>query len=527
LPPEYLNPGVYIEEINAGPQPIEGVETGTAALLGEAERGPTTPRLVTSFREYLNWFGGVFDATKFLPDAVRGFFENGGRRAVICRLVGANAMTAEATFGGFTVRAAGAGAWGNRVLARIVDSTKKHADGSSVGFRLQLAYWSGAAPARAEWNLFDEPGGSPQPDVIEDFDNLVTDETSPDFFGTRGPFAGFAQGDTSQPSRSSVLVTLVRRAAVAPATRPADGAGWLSGGTDDPAALDVADFSGLPAGGRTTVQGLAALEDGGWAGVSLVYAPAVSTDIARAIVSHCERVRFRFAVIDSARGMKPTAEFDPRVAIAPSAFAAFYYPWLEVAGSPDGECKLVPPGGHVLGIYVRKDIERGVYSAPANEVVRGALGLEYNVSDQLQDVLNPKGVNVIRAFPGRGIRVWGARTMMADGLWKYVPRRRFFIFLERSIHEGTQWVVFEPNGEQLWLRVTSAIQSFLIEQWKQGALVGSTPGEAFFVRCDRTTMTQDDIDNGRLICVIGIAPARPAEFVIFRIAQNTAEAATG
>jgi uncharacterized protein len=523
LPPEYLNPGVYIEETNPGPKPIEGVETGTAAFLGEAERGPTTPRLVTSYREYRSWFGDVFDETKFLPDAVRGFFENGGQRAVICRLVGVNAVTAEAAFGEFTVRAAGAGTWGNRVFARIVDGTEKHADGTGVGFRLQVAYWSGAAPAAADWNPFDEREGSLRPDAIEDFDNLVTDETSPDFYGTRAPFVGLAKGETSQPSRSSVLITLVRRAGIAPATRPADGSVWLSGGADDPAALDVADFSGPPAGARTTVQGLSALDGEGCADVSLVYAPAVSTDIARAIVSHCERVRFRFAVIDSEKGINPIAGLDPRVTIAPSSYAAFYYPWLKVAGSRNGGRRLIPPGGHVLGIYVRKDIERGVSRAPANEVVRGAVGLEYDVTRQQQDILSPKGVNVIRAFPGRGIRVWGARTMIADGLWKYVNLRRFFIFLERSIHEGTQWVVFEPNREQLWLRVTSAIQSFLLEQWKQGALFGSTPDEAFFIKCDRTTMTQDDIDNGRLICLIGVAPAKPAEFVIFRISQKTAE----
>jgi phage tail sheath protein FI len=164
-----------------------------------------------------------------------------------------------------------------------------------------------------------------------------------------------------------------------------------------------------------------------------------------------------------------------------------------------------------------------VFKAPANEIVRGALDLEQEINDQVQDDLNPKGVNVIRSFPGRGIRVWGARTITSNALWKYVSVRRLFIFLERSIYEGTQWVVFEPNDDRLWARVTDTIRLFLRSQWRLGALFGRTEQEAFFITCDRTTMTQDDILNGRLICEIGIAPVRPAEFVIFRIFQNTAE----
>jgi uncharacterized protein len=189
-----------------------------------------------------------------------------------------------------------------------------------------------------------------------------------------------------------------------------------------------------------------------------------------------------------------------------------------------GARKLIPPGGHVLGVYARSDTERGVFKAPANEIVRGALALEYDITDEVQDSLNPKGVNAIRSFPGRGIRVWGARTLTSNALWKYVSVRRLFIFLERSIYEGTQWVVFEPNDDRLWARVIDTIRLFLRGQWRLGALFGRTEQEAFFITCDRTTMSQDDILNGRLICEIGIAPVRPAEFVIFRIFQHTAEA---
>jgi hypothetical protein len=189
-----------------------------------------------------------------------------------------------------------------------------------------------------------------------------------------------------------------------------------------------------------------------------------------------------------------------------------------------GVPRLVPPSGHVLGLYARTDDERGVWKAPANDVLRGVFDLEYPINAEQQGVLNPKGVDVIRQFPGRGIRVWGARTLSSNSLWKYVSVRRLFIFLEHSIYEGTQWVVFEPNDEKLWARVKDTIRLFLRTQWRNGAMMGLTEDEAFTIACDRSTMTQDDILNGRLVCEIGIAPVRPAEFVIFRIFQNTAEA---
>ena len=178
----------------------------------------------------------------------------------------------------------------------------------------------------------------------------------------------------------------------------------------------------------------------------------------------------------------------------------------------------------MLGLYARTDIERGVWKAPANDALRGVFDLEYYVDTDTQGVLNPRGVNAIRRFPARGIRVWGARTLSDNGLWKYVSVRRLFIFLENSIYVNTQWVVFEPNDDKLWERVKDTIRLFLRTQWRNGALMGRTEEEAFTITCDRSTMTQDDILNGRLICEIGIAPVRPAEFVIFRIFQHTAEA---
>lgn len=246
-----------------------------------------------------------------------------------------------------------------------------------------------------------------------------------------------------------------------------------------------------------------------------------------AMISHCENMGDRFAVIDSPKKQSKTDIQAWKKDNFDSEYAALYYPWIEVMdpiSAENSNIRLIPPSGYIAGIYARSDTERGVHKAPANEVVRGVIKLEFPITSGEQDILNPDGVNCIRALPGRGIRVWGARTMSSDGLWKYVNVRRLFLFLEESIDQGTQWVVFEPNDGPLWARVKQTINQFLTGVWRTGALAGGTPEEAFFVKCDRTTMTQDDIDNGRLICVIGVAPVKPAEFVIFRIAQWTAGA---
>jgi uncharacterized protein len=511
--PEYLTPGVYIEEIERGPRPIEGVPTSTAAFIGETERGPIKPRMVTSYKEYQRWFGGVFDRDKFLPYAANGFFENGGKRLYVSRLVGDAATKASAPFGNYTIRAVGAGSWGKRVYARVDDSstTRPGAGGTpvAVGFRLRVAYWP-VLPA-ATWDPFDEPDRQPRP-VVEDFDDLVTDAKSPDFWEKR-------------LQDSSAFATLVRETAAAAGEMPAKEKKFLTqGGADDPAGLDSADFEGLPLGQRDDPQGLTALELDPYRDVALVYSPAVPADIAKKIISHCERLRFRFAVVDCDKGVVDLSKLDPRSKVQDTEFGAFYYPWITISDPQTGARKLVPPGGHMLGIYARSDTERGVFKAPANEIVRGALELENDINDNSQGQLNPRGVNAIRQFPGRGIRIWGARTMSSNALWKYVSVRRLFIFLERSIYENTQWVVFEPNDPKLWARVSDTIRLFLRSQWRLGALFGRTEEQAFFITCDETTMTQDDILNGRLICEIGIAPVRPAEFVVFRVFQHTAEA---
>jgi uncharacterized protein len=260
--------------------------------------------------------------------------------------------------------------------------------------------------------------------------------------------------------------------------------------------------------------------------ISIVAIPGqTSQPIQAALIEHCELMRYRFAVID-AEIRSNLANVQVQRGLYDSKYAAIYYPWLRIPDPfPDNpritSYVSIPPSGHTIGIYARSDIERGVYKAPANEVIRGIADLEVKLMKEQQDILNPRNINVLRNFreDNRGLRVWGARTLSSDPDWKYINVRRLFIFIENSIDRGTQWVVFEPNDEPLWQRVKRVITGFLTQVWRDGALMGRTPEEAFYVKCDRTTMTQNDIDNGRLIVLIGIAPVKPAEFVIFRIGQ--------
>jgi phage tail sheath protein FI len=249
---------------------------------------------------------------------------------------------------------------------------------------------------------------------------------------------------------------------------------------------------------------------------------ADANTIVNLLISHATRMRYRIAVLDS--GDEQTiAQVRAMRARLDSKYAALYYPWVRVLDPISRREIDLPPSGFVAGIYARNDINRAVYKAPANEVVNLALGFEQMLNKSQQDVLNPEGINCFRFFEGRGFRLWGARTISSDPEWKYVNLRRYFAYVERSIDKGTQWAVFEPNGEALWANVRRTIEDFLLNEWMSGALLGDKPEKAYFVRCDRSTMTQNDLDNGRLVCLIGIAPLRPAEFVIFRIGQWTAD----
>jgi uncharacterized protein len=243
-----------------------------------------------------------------------------------------------------------------------------------------------------------------------------------------------------------------------------------------------------------------------------------SLKIHNAMIKHCENLKNRFAVLDPKKCSSLDEIRNQRILYS-SSYAALYYPWVKIRHPDTGEILSIPPSGHICGIYARTDLQRGVYKAPANEVIEGVLGPEQQINKAQQDMLNPLGVNCLLEFSGRGFRVWGARTTLNDPLWKYINLRRLFLYLEESIKKGTQWVVFEPNNEKLWAKVIQTVSQFLTTLWKDGALMGTTPKEAFFVKCDLSTMTQGDIDNGRLIMLIGVAPIKQAEFVVFRVSQ--------
>jgi phage tail sheath protein FI len=306
----------------------------------------------------------------------------------------------------------------------------------------------------------------------------------------------------------------------------------LEGGSDGARPLS-ADYEGEARLDAVTKTGLKALED--IEDISIVAAPGstfqrpndtsyeahVAANL-NALITHASNMRYRIAVLDSSNG-QTIQDVRAQRAKVDSKFAAFYYPWVRIVDPITGREADMPPSGFVAGIYARNDIQRAVYKAPANEVVNLAVGFERLLNKAQQDVLNPEGINCFRFFEGRGFRLWGARTISSDPEWKYVNLRRYFIYLEHSIDKGTQWSVFEPNGDQLWANVRRTVEDFLLNEWQMGALLGDKPEKAFFVRCDRSTMTQNDLDNGRLVCTIGVAPLRPAEFVIFRIGQWTAD----
>lgn len=264
--------------------------------------------------------------------------------------------------------------------------------------------------------------------------------------------------------------------------------------------------------------------------ISIVMAPAAAAhdDTHLAVISqlriHCAKMRYRVGVIEAGQA-KVISEVRDFAGNIDDNRMALYYPWV-VIPDPTGKKPeiTVPPAGFIAGVYANTDVIRGVHKAPANEPILGVLRPELEINRFQQELLNPDGINCLRSFPNRGFRVWGGRTRSSDPEWKYVNVRRYFLYLERSIDKSTQWAVFEPNGELLWGNVRSAVDDFLFNEWKNGRLLGGTPKAAYFVRCDRSTMTQNDIDNGRLVCLVGVAPLRPAEFVIFRIGQKTADA---
>jgi hypothetical protein len=331
-------------------------------------------------------------------------------------------------------------------------------------------------------------------------------------------------------SAQSQLVTLEQGTAFStvltefPTAYPHGGWLTLAGGADALDALSVEDFVGVDGGSghRTGIQAMEDIDE-----IAICAVPGMwSQTVQAALIDHCQLLADRFAILDPPDGLDIDGIGAFRQ-VYDTEYAALYYPWCVTVDPSTSQNVHVPPSGFLAGIYAATDVNRGVHKAPANVVIQGINltgGLAADVTKREQDVLNPVGINALRFFPGLGERVWGARTLSSDTNWKYINVRRLFIYVEKSILNGTQWVVFEPNNDQLWALVRQSISAFLSTVWQTGALAGTTPDQAFFVQCDRTTMSQDDLDNGRLICIIGLAPVYPAEFVIFRFEQKTADA---
>lgn len=480
--------------------------------MGETVRGPITPRFIDSWEEFQRWYGGYI-ASSFLPHTVESFFANGGRRCYVSRITGAGAVYAKISrYGRLNVIAIGPGNWGNEIRVTIEQVSSSTASGTvSTEREEETKRWRKITIAYQ--------------DVYEVYDNVTLRKNA-------------ANNIAETINAASYLVRIWMEDGINDDGELPLEKISLSGGLDAPGVPTVEDFLGttnvlaVPGSTGTTHAPVRLLGRGSGLGgleliekVSLLVIPdqakrELYDKVTPLVMDHCEKMPNRFGIISSKAGESGADAICPP---RNTRNAALYFPWIKVDDPLTEDVITIPPAGAVAGIFARNDIEQGVHKAPVNEPVRGALDLEFPVTDVVRDALNLRGVNCISDFraDGRGLRLSGVRTMSRDPEWRYINVRRFFLFVEQSIQQGTRWVVFEPNEEPTWARVRESVGNFMTTLWRNGALMGSTPDEAFFVTCDRTTMTEDDIDNGRLICFIGLAPLKPAEFVTFRIHRNT------
>lgn len=503
--PTYLSPGVYVEEVEAGSRPIEGVGTAVAAFVGLAAGGPlNAPTLVSNWSQFTQTFGEFVEGS-YLAHAVYGYFMNGGGNCYVVRIghdgAAGNGQVkqlpahAQATLGGYRVSALDSGETAKPVTVEVTDP-------------------GGESPPEDSFKLVVKRDGK----VVEEYDRVTA---------ARG-----AQGVATVVNAQSKTIKIEAVSSRGALEKPAKGSVDLK--AEEPPAQSVpADLTPDQyvgdAAERTGFGGLEAIDE-----VTMICVPDLMAAYQReqldlegvkavqvAMIAHCELMGDRIAILDPPPGLNAQQIKDWRVEAAgyDSKYATLYYPWVKVLDPSSGQSIFVPPSGHMAGIWGRNDDTRGVHKAPANEIVRGAITLELQLTKNEHDLLNPLGINCIRAFPGRGIRVWGARTLSSDPAWRYLNVRRLFNYLEESILSGTQWVVFEPNDQALWAKIRRTIASFLVMEWRKGALFGLTPDEAFYVKCDDETNPAEGIDAGQVVCEIGVAPVKPAEFVIFRLAQ--------
>jgi phage tail sheath protein FI len=508
--PTYLTPGVYVEEVPSTSKPIEGVGTSIAAFVGLAPGGPVNmPMRISNWTQFAKIFGdpnepdnGPFMEGAYLAHSVYGFFQNGGSLCWVVR-VGAPENGA----------------------SRPVAALPAAADKGVETFRAQALE---GVDGNVKVELSEEPSAEPEgggtyklvvdagPAGHEEFEGLTLKKG-------RNHLA-------SKVNSSSKLIKIEETGASLPEAQraPAPGTYALSTPSVSPDKVKATDFEGDVAR-RKGMGGLKAVDE-----VTMVVMPDIMSlddeaqvrDLQGKMIAHCEVAADRMAILDAPPNLLPQEVLEWRMNTAgyDSKFATLYYPWIEVMDPLTNQPMLVPPSGHVAGIWCRTDSTRGVHKAPANEVVLGANGLGFQVTQAEQGGLNKVGINCIRAFPGRGIRVWGARTLSSDPEWRYINVRRLFNYIAESIMEGTQWSVFEPNDRRLWMQLRIAASNFLMRTWREGALFGATPEEAFYVKCDAELNSEDVIEAGQVICEIGIAPVKPAEFVIFRLSQYSAGA---
>jgi phage tail sheath protein FI len=486
--PSYLSPGVYVEEVESGSRPIEGVGTATAAFVGFAADGPfDEPTLVTNWGQYSQAFGAFAEGC-YLPQAVFGYFLNGGTTCYVVRIghgagngsADGAAKLPEAVVGGYRLIAKGLpDSKAVNLTVEVTDPPEEAAGDDRFTLLVKqdgkLVETHNATTKRGKENIVT---------VVREKSNLITIEE-------------VATGVLVKPDRGTVALREAPPAPTAPIS-PEDFVG------------DVADrtgFGGLEVIDEVTMIAVPDL-------MSMYERDLIDLEGVKAVqlgmIAHAELMGNRIAILDPPPGMSAQQVKEWRTDVAG---------YDSVFDQPSGTNTFVPPSGHMAGVWARNDGTRGVHKAPANEVIRGVVALQTQLTQAEQALLNPLGVNCIRSFPSRGIRVWGARTLSSDQAWRYLNVRRLFNYLEESILNGTQWVVFEPNDDALWARIRRTIGAFLVMEWRKGALFGLTPDEAFFVKCDRETNPAEAIDAGQVVCEVGIAPVKPAEFVIFRLAQ--------
>ncbi len=563
---EYLSPGVYVEEYDSSPRAIEGVGTSTAGFIGMTVKGPSVgaPSLVTNFADFQRQFGGYLSEYthgeyRYLAYAVEQFFTNGGTRCYVSRVIPEDAKVATAKAGILSLRAANEGKWGNRIMVNFTTTNKRKMQ--LIEKQSELAYTAKSTAGFSEGDLVEFAGELNRISAI--FENTVTfeKEFAGDVVDTtlvpkavvysvemdatvryEGEVEVYTELNLNPTSpnyiadklRGSNIIAVEEIAAAPEIANPVSmifGEGKLAGtlafagGSDGTMeAVNAGTYIGEDKGpGKRT--GIRSFIENTVA--SIIAVPGITIpEVVVSLVAHCENQQNCFAILDIPQDKVKVSDVLEYREMIDSTYAAMYHPWVQVYDPITKKPGFVPPSGAVAGVYSRTDVTRGVHKAPANEVIQ-CTGLSVGYNNGEQDILNPAGVNLIRALPGQGIRVWGARTASSNASFKYVNVRRLFIYVEQSIKNATNWVVFEPNNSSLWARVQMTVSSFLENMFRAGMLAGETPAESFFVDIGPATMSRDDIMNGRLICEIGIAPSRPAEFVIFRVTQFTAEASGG